>query len=151
MVENEDGTQQLAGEEDQPLKKKAHDHKNCHGHGGNSGHSRRKHGDGSEDEEEEDADDGGVEEEGHDENMYGVFLHVLADTLGSVGVIISCFLIKYYGLLISDPICSGIISILILLSLLPLLKSTSNVLLMRVPSDFQHHLKIILKKVNSPH
>jgi zinc transporter 5/7 len=79
--------------------------------------------------------------------MYGVFLHVLADTLGSVGVIISCYLIKYYGLLIADPICSGIISILILLSLFPLLRSTSSVLLMRTPRDFRKNLKIILKKV----
>ena len=68
--------------------------------------------------------------------MYGVFLHVLADTLGSVGVIISCYLIKYYGLLIADPICSGIISILILMSLYPLLKSTSSILLNETPKNY---------------
>lgn len=31
---------------------------------------------------------------GQNDNMHGVFLHVLADTLGSVGVIFSTFLIQ---------------------------------------------------------
>lgn len=56
----------------------------------------------------------------HDnENMYGVFLHVLADCLGSVGVIISSILVKYYGLYVADPICSFIISLMILASSVP--------------------------------
>ncbi|KAJ4965060.1 hypothetical protein NE237_016909 [Protea cynaroides] len=38
-----------------------------------------------------------------DHNMEGIFLHVLADTMGSVGVIISTLLIKYKGRLIADP------------------------------------------------
>ena len=29
--------------------------------------------------------------------MHGVFLHVLADTLGSVGVIISSYLVQVYS------------------------------------------------------
>ena len=37
------------------------------------------------------------EDEDQNENIYGLFLHVLADTLGSVGVLVSCFLIKMYG------------------------------------------------------
>lgn len=59
---------------------------------------------------------------GHDhdnENMYGVFLHVLADCLGSLGVIISSILVKYYGLYIADPICSFLISLMILASGIP--------------------------------
>jgi zinc transporter 5/7 len=56
----------------------------------------------------------------HDnENMYGVFLHVLADCLGSVGVIISSMLVKYYGFYVADPICSFIISLMILASSVP--------------------------------
>ena len=43
----------------------------------------------------------------------GVFLHILADTLGSVGVIISSGLIHYFGWMIADPICSMFISVLI--------------------------------------
>ena len=43
----------------------------------------------------------------------GIFLHILADTLGSVGVIISSLLIRFFGWNIADPICSMIIAILI--------------------------------------
>jgi len=43
----------------------------------------------------------------------GVFLHVLADTLGSVGVIISSALIHQYNWYIADPVCSMFIAALI--------------------------------------
>lgn len=43
----------------------------------------------------------------------GVFLHILADTLGSVGVIISSILIYYFNWMIADPICSMFIATLI--------------------------------------
>lgn len=82
-----------------------HDHDHGHGHShGNSnecgGHDHHDH--------------------GHEnENMYGVFLHVLADCLGSVGVIISSILVKYYGLIVADPICSFIISLMILATSVP--------------------------------
>jgi len=57
---------------------------------------------------------------GHEnENMYGVFLHVLADTLGSVGVIFSSILVKYYKMYVADPVCSFIISLMILASGIP--------------------------------
>lgn len=42
-----------------------------------------------------------------------MFLHIVADTLGSVGVIISAILMQKYDLMIADPICSMCISILI--------------------------------------
>ena len=37
------------------------------------------------------------------ENMRALFLHVLADTLGSVGVVFSSVVISRYGLLGMDP------------------------------------------------
>lgn len=43
----------------------------------------------------------------------GVFLHILADTLGSVGVIASAIMMQNFGLMIADPICSILIAILI--------------------------------------
>jgi Co/Zn/Cd efflux system component len=43
----------------------------------------------------------------------GVFLHILADTLGSVGVIISSGLIHQFGWMAADPICSLFIAVLI--------------------------------------
>lgn len=59
----------------------------------------------------------------------GVFLHVLADTLGSVFVIISTLLIQIFGWQWVDPLCSLILSMLILGSVYPLLKSSASVLL----------------------
>lgn len=43
----------------------------------------------------------------------GVLLHIIADTLGSIGVIISALLMQKYDLMIADPICSMLIAILI--------------------------------------
>lgn len=68
--------------------------------------------------------DHGAEGHNHDhdhdnENMYGVFLHVLADCLGSVSVIFSSILVKYYKLYVADPICSFVISLMILASAVP--------------------------------
>lgn len=103
-----------------------------HGHGGH-GHASHGHSHGS----------GG----GMNANMRGVFLHVLADTLGSVGVIISTILIRQFGWLIADPICSLFISTLIFLSVLPLLKDSSEVLLLRVPHEHEKDLNISLEKI----
>ena len=69
---------------------------------------------------------------GHDnENMYGVFLHILADCLGSVGVIISSVLVKYYGLYVADPVCSFIISLMILASSVPFIQLTASTLILK--------------------
>ena len=78
----------------------------------------------------------------------GVFLHVLADTLGSVGVIISSILIENFGWNISDPICSIFIASMILLSVLPLLKETALILLLRTPLDMEDDIINALEKVN---
>eukprot|EP01113_Clastostelium_recurvatum_P029923 TRINITY_DN3622_c0_g1_i1.p2 TRINITY_DN3622_c0_g1~~TRINITY_DN3622_c0_g1_i1.p2 ORF type:complete len:159 (+),score=41.86 TRINITY_DN3622_c0_g1_i1:106-582(+) len=67
--------------------------------------------------------------------MDGVFLHLLADTLGSVGVIISSFIIQTWGYTLADPICSFCISILIFLSVIPLIKSSTRTLLQSTPRD----------------
>lgn len=80
-------------------------------------------------------------------NMRGVFLHVLADTLGSVGVIISTILIRQFGWLIADPICSLFIASLIFLSVLPLLKDACEVLLLRTPHEHEKDLNAALEKI----
>lgn len=76
-------------------------------------------------------DDSDSAEEQHlNDNMQGIFLHILADTLGSVGVVISTILIKITGYQILDPVMSIFIASLILVSSIPLLRSsTSNLLL----------------------
>ncbi|EGF81844.1 hypothetical protein BATDEDRAFT_9908 [Batrachochytrium dendrobatidis JAM81] len=78
---------------------------------------------------------------GHgDLNMHGVFLHVLGDALGSIGVIISTLIIiyaegdwKYY----MDPVMSLIITVLIIVSTVPLCKSATFILMQSVPSTMQ--------------
>ncbi|KAL8124413.1 hypothetical protein AgCh_012165 [Apium graveolens] len=82
-----------------------------------------------------------------DHNMEGIFLHVLADTLGSVGVVISTFLIKYKGWLASDPICSIFISVLIVSSVIPLLWNSAEILLQRIPRAHEHDLKEAIRDV----
>jgi zinc transporter 5/7 len=67
-----------------------------------------------------------------------VFLHILADALGSVGVIFSSILVKYYGMYIADPICSFIISVMILVSVIPLIKMTSSNLILMTPKVIQN-------------
>ena len=49
-----------------------------------------------------------------------MFLHILADTLGSVGVIVSSILIYMFGWMIADPICSMFIAVLIAMRFLSL-------------------------------
>ncbi|XP_048875794.1 zinc transporter 5 [Brienomyrus brachyistius] len=80
-------------------------------------------------------------------NMRGVFLHILADTLGSVGVIISTILIRQFGWLIADPICSLFIAVLIFLSVVPLLKDACEVLLLRIPPEHEKDLNHALEKI----
>ena len=78
----------------------------------------------------------------------GVFLHVVADTLGSVGVIVSSVLIEQFGFFIADPLCSLFIAVLIFLSVLPLLQESSQVLLLRTPTDLEKTLGSTFNKVS---
>lgn len=82
-----------------------------------------------------------------DHNMEGIFLHVLADTMGSVGVVISTLLIKYKGWLVADPACSIFISVLIVSSVIPLLRNSAEILLQRVPRAHEHDLKEAISNV----
>jgi cation diffusion facilitator family transporter len=72
----------------------------CSGHDHDHGHSHGGH--------------------GHNHNMMAIYIHVLADALGSLGVIVSSTLIHFFGWMILDPICSLLISALILMSVWPL-------------------------------
>nr|CAD7198599.1 unnamed protein product [Timema douglasi] len=83
----------------------------------------------------------------HNANMQGVFLHVMADTLGSVGVIFSSILIDQFGWYVADPVCSIFIAVLIFLSVLPLLKHSALVLLLRTPRHIEEHIPQALNQV----
>lgn len=70
-------------------------------------------------------------------NVSGIFLHVLADALGSVGVITSSLLIKYFGWYLADPICSIFISLLIVASVIPLILQSASILLQATPGGLE--------------
>ncbi|KAF2267364.1 hypothetical protein CC78DRAFT_558830 [Lojkania enalia] len=83
------------------------------------------------------------------ENMQGIFLHILADTLGSVAVIISTLLAKFYGWSGWDPIASCIISVLIFGSAVPLVKSSGMRLLLSLPADVEYGIRNALQELSS--
>lgn len=87
---------------------------------------------------------------GHgNDNMRGIFLHVLADTLGSVAVVISTLLIHFYSWPGFDPLASCIIAILIFASAIPLVLSSAKTLLLTIPADTEYTLRETLIGVSS--
>ncbi|CAG9860392.1 unnamed protein product [Phyllotreta striolata] len=86
---------------------------------------------------------------GNSQIMKGVFLHILADTLGSVGVIISTVLMNMFGWMIADPLCSLFIAILIALSVLALIKDSMLILMQRQPVALDKVLPQCYQKVVS--
>ncbi|KAL4816764.1 cation efflux family-domain-containing protein [Aspergillus spinulosporus] len=103
----------------------AHGHDHGHGHGHSHSHS---HG---------------------NENMHGIFLHILADTLGSVAVVISTILVHYSGWAGYDPIASCMIAILIFASAVPLVSSTAKSLLLTLPADVEYNIRETLAGVST--
>ncbi|KAK7126743.1 hypothetical protein R3I94_018057 [Phoxinus phoxinus] len=79
--------------------------------------------------------------------LQGVFLHIVADTLGSVGVIISAILMQKYDLMIADPICSMLIALLIGVSVVPLLRESIGILMQRTPPSLDHALPECYQRV----
>ena len=72
-----------------------------------------------------------------DLNMRGVFLHVMGDALGNIGVIGSALFIwltDYSWRFYSDPAISLVITVIILGSAIPLCKAASRILLQAVPA-----------------
>ncbi|KAB8255353.1 cation efflux protein [Aspergillus pseudonomiae] len=82
---------------------------------------------------------------GHDLNMRGVFLHVMGDALGNVGVIASALVIwltDYEWRFYVDPGISLVITVIILASAIPLCKAASRILLQAVPPGMSiDHIK----------
>jgi solute carrier family 30 (zinc transporter), member 1 len=79
-------------------------------------------------------------------NMHGVFLHILADALGSIVVIISALIIKFssynnddriHWTVYVDPTLSVIMVIIISMSAIPLLRESTLVLLQTVPRHIE--------------
>ncbi|GAA6063604.1 hypothetical protein JCM10212_006221 [Sporobolomyces blumeae] len=109
-----------------------HDHShgsNGHAHGSHDSHC------GHEDDGESDDEHDHAASSSSSHNMKGVFLHVMADTLGSVGVIISTLLINWYGWTGFDPLASIFIAVLIFASVVPLVVDSGKLLVLDLGDD----------------
>ncbi|XP_043079033.1 zinc transporter 7 isoform X2 [Puntigrus tetrazona] len=129
-----------------------HSHESKHGHDdhghshGGHGHSHGGHGHSHDDP----CDDDHLHTPGKGSSkqiLQGVFLHIVADTLGSVGVIISAILMQKYDLMIADPICSMLIALLIGVSVVPLLRESIGILMQRTPPSLDHTLPECYQRV----
>lgn len=83
-------------------------------------------------------------------NMHGVFLHVLGDALGNIGVIVAALFIwktDYSWRFYSDPAVSLIITTIIFSSALPLSRKASRILLQATPKTIS--AEIIRNKIES--
>ncbi len=67
-------------------------------------------------------------------NIKGAFLHVIADTLGSIGAIFAGLIMFFTGWFSADPLISMMIGVLIFYSSGKLIRDSMNVLLEGVPS-----------------
>merc|ERR1719474_2531129 len=110
-----------------------HSHDGGHGHSHDGGHGHG-HSQGKKDGE-------------RSQIMQGVFLHILADTLGSVGVIVSAILMQLFGWMIADPVCSIFIAILIALSVGSLVADSVAILMQRSPKALDQSLPDAYQKV----
>lgn len=68
-------------------------------------------------------------------NLKGIWLHILADTLGSVSTVVAAFLIWQYGWHLADPILSMILAVVIVIGAGRLLLDCVNVLLEGTPKN----------------
>mgnify|MGYP003365016318 FL=1 len=71
-------------------------------------------------------------------NMRGVFLHVMGDALGNIGVITAAWFIwktDYSWRFYTDPLVSLVITVIIFSSALPLSRKASKILLQATPSS----------------
>lgn len=81
--------------------------------------------------------------------MYGIYLHVLADTLGSAAVIVSTVLTHFIPWSGWDPLASFLIAALIMASSVPLIRSSAQRLLLTVPDEIEYTLRDTLSGIMS--
>ena len=92
-----------------------------------------------------------IPKEDHDVNMRGAYLHMLADTLVSVGVVVSGIVIGFTGWNWIDPVIGIVIALIILVSTWQLLAESLRLSIDAVPEEIdpdeiveemKHHLHI---------
>ncbi|KAI1421954.1 cation efflux protein [Xylaria sp. FL1777] len=126
----------------------AHNHSHGHSHGKNLDHDHHDHSTS----EKHGHDHGHSHHGGHsheNENMHGIYLHILADTLGSASVIVSTaltYLMPWSGW---DPLASFLIAYLILITAIPLVKSSAQRLLLTNTADTEYNLRNTLSEITN--
>lgn len=84
----------------------------------------------------------------HSMNVRGAFLHVLGDTLSSVGVLLGAGVMALTGWYVVDPIISVLISLVIVVGAFRLVRDAVDVLLEAVPSHVDiDAIKTLMLKV----
>jgi zinc transporter 1 len=134
--DSDDATPNGQPTEQSPLLGKSKGHDPHKGH--NGAHSKDTHKDHKHTQPKEQKSGGGHGHSHGDLNMRGVFLHVLGDALGNIGVIgtaLFIWLTDYSWRFYADPTISLIITVIILLSAIPLCKAASRILLQAVPEN----------------
>lgn len=81
--------------------------------------------------------------------MYGIYLHVLADTLGSAAVIASTAMTHFIPWSGWDPLASFLIAALIMASSIPLITSSAQRLLLTVSDEIEYSLRDTLSGIMS--
>ena len=76
-----------------------------------------------------------LKDKDHDLNVKGAYLHMIADTLVSIGVFVSGIIIHYTDLFIIDPIIGIIVAVIILFSTWGLLSESIRLALDGVPKS----------------
>lgn len=79
--------------------------------------------------------------------MHGIYLHIMADMMGSVSVIVSTILVHYTGWTGWDALASVAISYFIIIATIPLVKSTAKKLVLDIPEDNEFDLREALSGV----
>jgi len=105
----------------------AFEHGHGHGHGHDHGHGGHDH---------------------SSENMQGIYLHIMADALGSLAVVCSTILVRFTGWSGFDPLASCMIAVLIFASAIPLVYSSATILLLSLDSDIEYNLRDVLAGIS---
>jgi len=83
-----------------------------------------------------------------DENIYSIFVHVLIDAIGSIGVLISTWLMSL-GMLHADPVVAIGIVCLIVYNAIPICSRTSKVLLQTTPNLIREQVDKSIREVSN--
>jgi len=80
-------------------------------------------------------------------NMRSAYLHLLSDTLSSVGVVLAGIIIYFYPVYFLDPLLTVVIAIFILVQGYQVLKQSTLILMERVPAEVD--IEEIKKKIET--